>query len=68
VASTAAESPAGFLEGFNAEGWLTKANPKEAQPHDLHPLTGPKAFCDCGTKLFTSQEQRVGKCEGCLPA
>jgi hypothetical protein len=55
---------AAFLEGFNAEGWLTKANPREAQPHDLHPLR-LKEFCDCGSKLFTSQEFQVGKCEGC---
>jgi hypothetical protein len=57
-----------FLEGFNAEGWLTKADPREAQPHELHPLKGIKEFCDCGEKLLTSQERHIGKCAICHPS
>ncbi len=64
---TRRQKVASFLEGFNAEGWLTKADPRDAQPHDLHPLTGAKEWCDCGEKLFTSEEVQIGKCEGCRP-
>jgi len=64
---TRRQKVAAFLEGFNAEGWLTKADPRDAQPHELHPLTGAKEWCNCGTKLFTPEESQVGKCEGCCP-
>lgn len=64
---TRRQKVASFLEGFNAEGWLTKADPRNAQPHELHPLTGMKEWCDCGEKLFTPQESQTGKCEVCLP-
>lgn len=59
---------AAFLSDFNAEGWLTKANPREAKPEQLHRLKGPKIWCvECGEKLLTPQEEFVGKCEGCSP-
>ena len=64
---TRRQKVASFLEGFNAEGWLTKADPRDAQPHELHPLTGAKEWCNCGEKLLTSQEAHIGKCEGCCP-
>jgi hypothetical protein len=54
-----------FLKALNAEGWLTKADPRDAQPHELHPLAGAKTFCDCGEKLLTSQESHAGKCAIC---
>jgi len=56
-----------FLEALNAEGWLTKVNPREAKPHELFPLKGPKTWCACGDKLVTAKEQFIGKCEGCCP-
>jgi hypothetical protein len=60
---------ANMLKDFNAEGWLTKADPGEAQPHQLFPLIGKRAkLCtDCGYDLYTSQEQYIGKCEMCCP-
>jgi hypothetical protein len=64
---TRRQKVASFLEGFNAEGWLTKADPREAQPHELHPLTGSRAWCNCGEKLLTSQEIQAGKCAICCP-
>ena len=64
---TRRQKVASFLEGFNAEGWLTKADPRNAQPHELYPLTGAKEWCDCGEKLLTSQEHHIGKCEDCRP-
>jgi hypothetical protein len=56
-----------FLRGCNAEGWLTKADPRDAQPHELHPLAGATDWCNCGEKLMTPQEAHAGKCEGCCP-
>ena len=59
---------ASFLEGFNAEGWLSKVHPREAQPRDLYPLKGLREWCrECNTKLMTPEEQYIGKCEGCSP-
>ncbi len=65
---TRRQKVASFLESFNAEGWLTKADPREAQPHELHPLTGMKEFCDCGEKLIASMERHIGKCAICNPS
>jgi hypothetical protein len=65
---TRRQKVASFLEGFNAEGWLTKADPRNAQPHELHPLAGAKQFCDCGEKLHTDGEHHTGKCEICCPS
>jgi hypothetical protein len=62
---TRRQKVASFLEGFNAEGWLTKADPREAQPHELHPLKGVREFCDCGEKLVATQELHTGKCGVC---
>ncbi len=64
---TRRQKVASFLEGFNAEGWLTKADPRNAQPHELHPLAGAKQFCGCGEKLVTDAEHYIGKCEVCTP-
>lgn len=63
---TRRQKVAAFLKSLNAEGWMTKADPRDAQPHELHPLTGPKEWCGCGEKLLTSQEYHSGKCEICL--
>lgn len=65
---TRRQKVAAFLKSLNAEGWLTKADPRNAQPHELHPLGGAKTFCDCGEKLVTDAEHHTGKCEVCRPA
>lgn len=61
------------LKSFNAEGWLTKADPREVQPHDLHPLKSVDArrkYCTtegCAEELYTDAEFWIGKCEFCVP-
>lgn len=59
-----------ILADFNADGFMTRVCPKEAQPHDMFPLTSltDRKFCsECHSELITGAEEYVGKCELCLP-
>jgi len=62
-----------FLQDFNADGYLTKVHPSEAQARDLHPLKlmhEGRKYCaaeGCTEVLYTDAERYVGRCCLCVP-
>jgi len=61
-----------FLQDFNADGYLTKVHPSEAQTRDLHPLKithEGRKYCSatgCEEVLYTVAELYIGQCELCV--
>ena len=62
-----------LLQDYNADGYMTRVNPREVQPNDLHPLKimhEGRKYCSiagCDEVLYTDAERYIGKCELCLP-